>query len=438
MPESGYSSINKALFSTASSMTFTKLSKADLLARLESLPCAPLYDIKSCPAERLTFDLGSHHVELEMQNRELRESRQLIEQARDRYSDLYDFAPVGYLTLDQKGFVHEINLTGAEMLGSNSAAIIEQPLLRWLDSRCHQAFYQHMQRVFKSSERVIDEMVLLHGEDKQPRHISILSSRIINLLDAPWPGCRTAIVDISALKQKEAEVTESRRKLRQLSAHLDRVRENERRHLAREIHDELGQKLSLARVEASMLSSKLDSQQADLHSAAERVLQRVDDAIASMRAIADDLRPAVLDLGLAAAIRWQVREFRQHSGVACHLEINDDEIELDNDRATNIFRIVQESLSNITRHANASEVKLSLDQRNDSLHVLICDNGVGIAENALENPSSYGLAGMYERIFLLDGALKVNSHPGQGTCLQIIIPIKERRKKNSERYSSTD
>lgn len=136
------------------------LTKAELVARLQALPCAPRLSQEVCPAERLKLELGTHHVELETQNQELRASQLQIEEARDRYSDLYDFAPVGYVTLDKAGVIREINLTGAELLGCERSAVIGKPLLQWLDADYRTAFHKHIQRVFESRERVTDEMLL--------------------------------------------------------------------------------------------------------------------------------------------------------------------------------------------------------------------------------------------------------------------------------------
>lgn len=425
----------------ASARWLSAHTKSELIASIESLPCAPgnSHEPWACPAERLKLELGAHRVELETQNLELRESQQRIEEARDRYADLYDFAPVGYVTLDRQGCVQEINLTGAAMLGCERKRVLGRPLILWLQVDCHEAFYQHLHRVCASSERVLDEM-RLRSENGPPRHISMISSTITHGLKA-WHACRTALVDITPLKEKETELTQSRQQLRDLSAHLDRVREEERRHLAREIHDELGQKLTALRFEVAMLNTGVDTPAAGLTTgltmglttSAASLLRQIDDTIESVRAIATNLRPAVLDLGLAAAIEWQVQQFRQRTGIACDLRIGNEEIPLDNDRATAVFRIVQESLTNIVRHAGASLIQVNVDKRDDCLHIRVTDNGVGMAADALEKSRSFGIAGMRERVLLLNGEMKISSHPGAGAELKITIPLKERRQPASGR-----
>lgn len=392
------------------------LSKSGLIALLESLPCAPSFKLEACAAERLALELSTHQVELEAQNQELRESRQLIEEARDRFSDLYDFAPTGYATLDKQGCIREINLTGAAMLGEERINILGKPLIIWLKADCHSVFHQHLKRVFASGERCVDEL-MQQDRNGLVRNISLTSIAIAHGSDA----CRTALVDITPLKEKEAELTRSRQRLRDLSAHLEKVREDERHHMAREIHDELGQKLTALRFEVAMLD--LAQEPFALSQTTASILKQVDETIASVRAIASDLRPAVLDLGLVAAIEWQLQQFRQRTGIPCVLKVSDEEISLDNARATAVFRIVQESLTNILRHAEAGKVLLTLRKNRENLHVQIEDNGCGLPADALTKASSFGLVGMRERVLLLGGELDISSKPGRGTKLKLAIPL---------------
>ncbi len=401
------------------------LSKAELIARLESLPCAPTFKLETCPVERLKLELGTHQIGLETQNQKLRESQQRIEEARDRYTDLYDFAPVGYVTLDRQGCVREINLTGTSQLGCERKHVLGKPLTLWLQEECHALFFQHLRRVCEANERVVDEM-LLGGDSGPPRHISMVSAAIADGRDAGHV-CRTALVDITPLKVKEAELTQSRQQLRELSAHLDRVREEERRHLAREIHDELGQKLTALRFEVALLGTGTEPLPPGLSGAVASLLEQIDDTIKAARAIASDLRPAVLDLGLVAAIEWQVQEFRRRTGIACTLKLGDEHITLDNERATAVFRIVQESLTNIFRHAGASKVQLTMGLNRDMLQVQVTDNGGGMSKEALKKARSFGIAGMRERALLLGGEMEISSRPGRGTKLNVTIPLHEER-----------
>lgn len=400
-----------------------KLHKAELLSRLAALPCAPKLTLEDCPVERLRLELSTHQIELEAQNQELRESQQRIEEARDRYSDLYDFAPVIYLTLNKLGCVQEINLTGSDKLGCERGNVLGKPLILWLPKASHTTFQQHLSRVFKTKERVVDEL-LLRCSSGALRHINMTSIAIAHGPEA-GQACRSVLVDITPLKEKESELTDSRQQLRNLSAHLDQVREAERRHLAREIHDDLGQKLTALRFDVVMLGvGKTTPQPSEI---VPSLLQQIDATIAAVREIAANLRPAVLDLGLSEAVEWQVQEFKRRTGISCALTLRNMDFPLDNAHATAIFRIVQESLTNIIRHAAASQAQLHMERRGSHLEIEIKDNGLGLAADALAKPQSFGIAGMRERVRLLGAQLQIRSHPGEGTTLRISIPLNERR-----------
>jgi PAS domain S-box-containing protein len=402
-----------------------RLSKAKLIARLDALPCAPGHSLECCPVERLRMDVGAHQIELEAQNQELRESQMRAEEARDRYTDLYDFAPVGYVTLDRYGHIREINLAGAELLGRERKAVLGQPLLRWLTAQCHAGFQEHLRRVCAAGDQVSDELTL-RSDDGTLRNISMASSALREGQEAGFT-CRTALLDITGLKQKELALTRSRKQLRELAAHLDRARENERRHLAREIHDELGQKLTALRFEVALLAVN-GNLRLSLPDTAAALLKLVDETIEAVRNIASDLRPAVLDLGLVAAIDWQLQQLRRRTGIATVLNASDEEINLDDEaRATAVFRIIQESLTNIVRHADADQVEVSLHKTDGSLHIRVADNGVGMAADALRKAKSFGIAGMRERVLLLGGELTISGQPGRGTRLHLSIPLHDRR-----------
>ncbi len=404
-----------------------RLSRTELLDYIDALPCASGEGRRVCPVARLRRELSVHQSELESQNLELRESRKWIEEARDRFSDLYDFAPVGYVTLDRGGQMREINLTGAAMLGDTRINLLGKPLVFWLHPDCHAVFQRHLQFAFKSSERVLDDMIL-QGNGGAVRHISLITTSTLHARENGHE-CHSALVDITALKEKETALTESRQQLRDLSAHFDKVREDERKHLAREIHDDLGQKLTSLRFDVALLGSGMNLSQPELSRTALSLIRQIDDTIEAVRAIASDLRPAVLDLGLAAAIEWQVQEFCRRTGIACSLSLDAGEISLDNQRATAVFRIVQESLTNVARHANASSIQLTMRMSEDAgqLHILVADNGVGMDVDTMNPSRSFGIAGMRERALLLGGKMEISSRAGHGTRLKFSIPLRERR-----------
>jgi len=232
---------------------------------------------------------------------------------------------------------------------------------------------------------------------------------------------------ISTAPLLAAENSRSNHEVRALFARLDKVRENERKRLAREIHDDLGQKLALLRYEVLLLGMNVKDHSASLPEATNLLLKQVDDAIHSLRAIVTDLRPAVLDLGLVAGVEWLAQEFRRQTELSFRLRIGCSEINLDDDRATTIFRIVQESLTNIVRHAQASQIDLAMEMHENCVHIEVADNGIGMPSNALAKAHSTGITGMRERVKLLNGEFAIASQPGKGSTLKFKIPLCERR-----------
>jgi signal transduction histidine kinase len=249
----------------------------------------------------------------------------------------------------------------------------------------------------------------------------------------PRPKSTKELHDV--IRQLEHEVNERRRAeqalhksqelLHQLVAYQERVKEDERKRIAREIHDELGQNLMALRIDVSVLQARIAEVHPTLNEKVRIALSHIDTSIKAVRIIINNLRPSVLDLGLHAAIEWQVNEFERRTGIACELTMDDEKsgFDLDDDRATALFRILQESLTNVARHAQASMVQIDLSRQDDGFCMTITDNGVGFFPGCRRKPNSFGLLGIGERISALGGEFAVESDPGQGTVLKVTIPV---------------
>ncbi len=211
--------------------------------------------------------------------------------------------------------------------------------------------------------------------------------------------------------------------LRKLSSHLELAREEERTWIAREIHDELGSKLTALKMDFSWLTEKLCELPTSFQNKTMAMSQHIDDAIHTVQKIATDLRPSILDhLGLSAAIEWQVENFRQQSGLACELTTPEQDIIIDNQRATAVFRIIQESLTNISRHAQASQVIIDIFLKQNRLLLSISDNGNGMSALQMNNPEKFGIQGMHERARYFGGQLSIKSAPRQGCTVSLNLP----------------
>ncbi|NQT79583.1 MAG: PAS domain S-box protein [Candidatus Aminicenantes bacterium] len=235
----------------------------------------------------------------------------------------------------------------------------------------------------------------------------------------------TSIIrDISERKQAEEEIKNSREELRNLAAHLQSAREEERTLIAREIHDELGQALTALKMDLSLLTSKLPKYQKPLLSRTKSMTSLLDETIQTVKRLYTELRPSMLDdLGLAAAIEWQTEEFQSRTGIKCEVKIEPKEPILDKESSTAIFRIFQEALTNVARHTDASEVKVNLTEKAKTLELRVRDNGKGIAGEKIHDPQSYGLIGIRERAQFLGGEAKIIGVQNRGTTIAVSIPL---------------
>lgn len=232
-------------------------------------------------------------------------------------------------------------------------------------------------------------------------------------------------LDITALKEKELEIAASREALRDLSAHRETVREDERKYIAREIHDELGQNLTALRMGLAVLEARGAAQPGGEENRGEiaRLKELADKAIGVVRSVATSLRPAALDMGLAAALTWLADEFDARNGIACTLDLSGAPGGLNEEIATGLFRIVQESLTNVARHADARKVHIMLRRLGHHLALEVRDDGIGFEAGGAGQLKGYGLLGMRERALMLNGRISVVGMPGQGTVVSVSIPL---------------
>jgi PAS domain S-box-containing protein len=228
--------------------------------------------------------------------------------------------------------------------------------------------------------------------------------------------------DLSETKRAEQELRASSEQLRNLAAHLLSVREEERARISREVHDELGQSLTAVKMDLAWLAGRLPQGNGEMIKRIRSTRQLADSIIQSIRRISTELRPAVLDLGLAEAVEWQVQEFQTRSGIQCKVRLLTREV-VASHASTAMFRIFQETLTNVARHAQATRAEVVLQKQRDRLVLLIRDNGRGFdhADPSLAN--SLGLLGMRERAAILGGRVNISSAPSKGTTVTAWIPL---------------
>ncbi len=228
--------------------------------------------------------------------------------------------------------------------------------------------------------------------------------------------------DLSEMKRAEQALRASSEQFRNLAAHLLSVREEERTRISREVHDELGQSLTAVKMDLAWLAGRLPQRNGEMLKRIRATGQLADSIIQSIRRISTELRPPVLDLGLAAAVEWQVQEFQARSGVQCKARLLIREVVTSN-VSTAMFRIFQETLTNVGRHAKATRVEVVLQKQQDRLVLLIHDNGRGFDLVDTSLSKSLGLLGMRERAAVLGGQVDISSTPGKGTTVAAWIPL---------------
>lgn len=233
----------------------------------------------------------------------------------------------------------------------------------------------------------------------------------------------TAIYDDNHRVKGFVDITRTSEELRQLTSHLQNVREEERAAIAREIHDELGQQLTGIKMDLSWISKKWNRPPEDtLQQKITGTLAMLDNTIRTVRRIATQLRPSILDdLGLVAAIEWQSQEFATRSGIDAHFQSSLPELDFDPRASIGLFRICQESLTNVARHSQAKNVWITLDCIGENLHLSVLDDGIGL--NRIIRTNTLGLLGMEERAMMLGGSLEIKNSPHGGVAIEATIPL---------------
>jgi PAS domain S-box-containing protein len=244
--------------------------------------------------------------------------------------------------------------------------------------------------------------------------------------------------DITERKQGEELLVLQREQLRALAERLQWVREEDRKKVARELHDQIGQILTAIKMDMMWMTRHLPESEGAVLSRIAESIQLIDDGVKAVRAICSGLRPGVLDdLGLAAAIEWQASEFASRNGVLCKVSVPPVDLHLDGDRATATFRIFQECLTNVIRHAQAKSVRVDLCQEEESILLVVADDGIGFHESGFSNAlGSLGLLGMKERAQFCGGDVQISSSPGKGTTVTVRVPVDIPRSERSKTCTS--
>jgi PAS domain S-box-containing protein len=347
-----------------------------------------------------------------------------LRDANDRYHQTIDSVMDAIVAVDASHNILLFNPAAERMFGRAKQDMIGQPLTQLIPERAREAHSLHMDRFMgtQGGARSMAANIEITGLRADGTEFPI-ESTISQTMIEDKPQLTAVLRDITQRRRAEEDLREMNRQLRSLSASLQEVREQERARIAMELHDDLGQQLTGLKLELSWLSGRLKEGRRATADEVGAMRQLLDTAIASVRRIATELRPLILDdLGFGEAVAWQTAEFAKRSGLEVNLDLQAQDLVKDDVVATALFRIVQESLTNVVRHAGASSVQVRLTSDEDHLMLTVCDNGSGIAAEG-RSGTGIGLVSMRERATSLGGQLKIAGVPGAGTTIEVTLPL---------------
>ena len=350
-----------------------------------------------------------------------------LRESHERLRAILDAEPACVKLLNRDGLVLEMNRGGLEMFQADSLEQVRGQSMHLLVAPEYRRAFQNLKlRALEGSPGTLEfEIIGLKGAHRW------LDTHVVPLRDKTGSvaGLVGVTRDISEQKASGGRIQAAMEQLRALTGRLHAVREEERTRIAREIHDVLAQDLTRLKIDLAILTKRLgrpwdESMRMSLLAKLSDLMGQVDSSIGTVQKIATELRPVVLDsLGLPAAIEWQMEDFEKRTGIRCRCSLSADHPPVDRDQATALFRILQESLTNVLRHAQATQVNVALEMESDEAILTVRDNGAGIAPLTHSDPRALGLIGMRERAMALGGSLEISGGPGSGTEISVRIPL---------------
>ncbi|HSR68296.1 MAG TPA: PAS domain S-box protein [Acidobacteriota bacterium] len=418
-----------AILTNALGLLFDNYRRAEREAGLEAQrkqaesELKEAYDQLEARVEKRTAQLSKANKALEEQIQERRRVEAKLRESEARFRSAFEHAAIGMAVVTLEFRFQRVNRALCEMLGYTAEELTGKTFQDVTHPDDRESGRELVEKALASEfDSFRMEKRYLHKEG-QVRRVLLAASLVRDADGNPlyFVGQHR---DITERRKAESELRTSHEELRRLSRHLVSAREEERKQIAREIHDELGQALTALKLDLSWMEEELAADQESLSAQARGMSNLVDETIRSLRSILTALRPAILDdLGLAAAVEWQTQEFQERTRITCHLDCSAHEVELDQARATAVFRIFQEALTNVARHAEATQVHIRLEEDDGELSLTVRDNGMGIKKGRSGASNTFGILGMRERALLLGGRLEIAGEEGSGTTVSLRVPL---------------
>ncbi len=333
----------------------------------------------------------------------------------EKYRSLIEQAVDAIALYDAKGRILDVNTGAANLLGYTKEELMKMTLSDVLtkeELKTNPVRYD----VLKKGESTVKQ------RNMRRKNGSIVQTEVRSQ-QLPDGRFLSVIRDLSERIKAEQELNASYAAIRKLTGYLQDIREEERTHIAREIHDELGQQLTVLKMDVSWVLKKMNKEDKDIERKIRGLLEMLDSTVRSVRRISSQLRPSVLDdLGLVAAMEWHLKEFEQRSGIFTVLKAPESAKQMPDTVKTGLFRIFQESLTNVARHAEAKKVEVNLQYSGKQLILSIADDGKGFDRRMADTKRTLGILGMKERTVMMGGSYEIESIPGRGTTVLVTIP----------------
>ena len=351
-------------------------------------------------------------------------AEQLLSRSESRLRGILDSAMDAIITVDEGQHIVLFNSAAEKVFGCPREQAVGSPLAWFIPQRHRGAHAAHLAEFARTrtSSRRMGEARIVVGLRRNGEEFPIDAS-ISQTSEGGQHFFTVILRDVTERERALRELRQSREEIKELALAASNLREQEMRRIARELHDELGQALTALKIDVGWLRGNLAAAPAEVAGKLAAMQVLIDGTVAATRRISSDLRPLVLDdLGLAAAADWLTQGFSARTGIPCELAASRD-LTLADPYATTIFRVLQESLTNVAKHAKASQVEVTLEKTDAEVTLTVRDNGSGFAVDAPRRPASYGLLGMRERAALLGGNVHIDTSPGHGTCIEVRLPL---------------
>lgn len=378
---------------------------------------------KESSTEELLEELGTYFRELEYQNDELRHTQTLLENTKAEFIDLFESAPVGYVIYDSDYRILNLNKYFENLTKKTRNQLNGEKITNLISEDSQDIYYFHIRELEKTKENVTCEISIKQNGILIPIRIES-NIKIQNGVE----HYMSAVTNITNEKKVELELKKSHEELKRFAAHIQTVREDERVLLARDIHDDLGQiliamKIDLGLLKQSALKSIHSDDIKDVAIKFDNLKEMLNKTLLSARRIMTELRPEVLDMvGFSEALNQHLNSFSERYSIKTNFENNVKDIKINSQKSVALYRIAQESLNNIAKHAKASLVNVYISADQEFLTFKIEDNGIGFDVHEKKHIDSFGLLGIKERVLLLEGKLNISSTIGKGTKIEINMP----------------